>query len=158
MAKNKIYSLDKAVGEGPTLEINGKKYRTAPLKMKHLGELKAKIRSEMMKAASLASADTNPYMRNDLIAKVARNPIGMDIISEEMTSPEILQWLIWRSIVELNPEFKIEELDDMPLTGLDELASAMGGVFEGMNEVDKEVNGQSAESKSPPPPPTGGSG
>ena len=159
MATKKTYSLDQATGEGPTLVIGGKEYKTTPLKMKHLGELKARIRSNMIMAARMAGDDTNPYLKNDLIAKVATCPLGMNVVTEEMSSPEVVQWLIWKSIVVNHPEFTMEHLDDIPMSGLDELASVLGGVFAGMHVgEDEEVSGQEAESKSPPPPPEHRSG
>lgn len=144
----RVYSLDHATGEGLILKIKDKEYKTTPLKMKHLGELKARIRSQMVLAAREASDATNPYLQNDLIAKVVTAPLGMGTISEEMSSPDILQWLIWRCISVNNPEFSIHELDDMSMTGLDELASVLGNVF-----GDSEDTGQTPEEKSPPPPP-----
>ena len=127
------HSLDQVQGKPVEVEIGGKLYKAAPLTLGDFGEIKALIRKGWMKA--LEDCGIDPIELRHVRALTASRPVDMDVIQAELTSPDIIPFVIWLALRKHNKitlSEIVEATDD--LGELVSVISAISGVYAGGNQ------------------------
>lgn len=130
------HSLDQVQGRPVEVEIGGKSYKAAPLTLGDFGEIKALIRKGWMKA--LDDCGIDPIELRHVRALTASRPVDMDVIQAELSSPDIVPFVIWLALRKHNKitlDEIIEATDD--LGDLASVVSAISGMYDtGAQEAD----------------------
>ncbi len=137
------HSLDQVQGKPVEVEIGGKPYKVAPLTLGDLGEIKALIRKGWMKA--LEDCGIDQIELRHVRALTASRPVDMDVIQAELSSPDIVPFVIWLSLRKHN-KVTLSEIteatDDLrDLAGVVTAISGMHGAGDAESDPTKQSTG-----------------
>lgn len=122
------HSLDQVQAQPVSVEIGGKEYRAAPLTLRDFGEIKALIRKGWMKALDGCGIDQVElrYVR----ALTASRPVDMDVIQAEMSSPDIVPFVIWLALRKHN-KITLDEITEATddIGELADVVAAISGMY-----------------------------
>lgn len=96
MEKVVNHSLDQVQAKPVDVEIGGKTYKAAPLTLSDFGEIKALIRKGWLKA--LEDCGIDQVELRHVRALTASRPVDMDVIQAEMSSPDIVPFVIFLAL------------------------------------------------------------
>lgn len=136
------HSLDQVQGKPVEVEIGGKSYKAAPLTLSDFGEIKAVIRKGWMKA--LEDCGIDQIELRHVRALTASRPVDMDVIQAELSSPDVVPFVIWLSLRKHNKitlSEIVEATDD--LNDLAAVVTAISGMHDAGEEESADPIGQS---------------
>ncbi len=135
------HSLDQVQGKPVEVEIGGKLYKVAPLTLSDFGEIKVLIRKGWMRA--LDDCGIDQVELRHVRALTASRPVDMDVIQAELSSPDVVPFVIWLSLRKHNKitlSEIIEATDD--LSDLASVVSAISGMH-GTGDAEPDPTKQS---------------
>ncbi|MCH8851215.1 MAG: hypothetical protein IID41_01020 [Planctomycetes bacterium] len=122
------HSLDQIQGKPVEVVIGGKPYKAAPLTLSDFGEIKALIRKGWLKA--LDDAGIDQVELRHVRALVASRPVDMEVIQAEMSSPDVVPFVIWLALRKHNKVTlaEIQEATD-DIGELSNVVAAISGMY-----------------------------
>ncbi|KKN81120.1 hypothetical protein LCGC14_0323390 [marine sediment metagenome] len=118
------HSLDQVQGKPVEIEIGGKQYKASPLTLSDFGEIKVLIRKGWLLALNDCGID-QVELRH-IRALTASRPVDMDVIAAEMSSPDIVPYVIWLALRKHN-KITLKEITEAT-DDIGELANVVAAV------------------------------
>ncbi len=140
-------SLEKAAGEGITLEFKGKTYDINPFTLGDFAALRKYIKSQRIQEFVDAAKDLPTEERQKIILDLASLPVTDELLLEESASLSGITFLSTRSLKQANPDLTDEDINeiitDQILGDNKDLLAVLGG----LNGGEESENPPKAEEK-----------
>lgn len=126
-------------GKSKQVMLNGKSYTISPLTIDDLAEFELFVKGERNKtiADSLKEAGIKEELVAQKIVESSAKPIGIDEITESMSTMSGVRYLLWFGLKKHHPELKLNKMG-----GLVTLAN-----FEEASDIVSEMGGRAVKNK-----------
>jgi len=141
-------SLEKAAGEGLTMELDGKTYNVTPFTIGDFSALRKFIKSQRLQEFIDVSGSLPSEDRRKIILDITTTPVSDELLLEESASIPGITFLLSRSLRAANPGLTEEELNDLITKQLLEENKDLLTAIQGLNGGEESENPPLSEERS----------
>ena len=141
-------SLENAVDDGLTMELNGKTYEVKPFTLGDLAALRKHIKSQRLQEFIESSKNLPSEDRNKIILDLTIQPVPDELLNQETMSISGLSFLIKRSLKANNPGITEDEIDELITQQISKEGEDFLSIIQGLNGGEASENPPQLEEKS----------